>query len=241
MSAIRNPAPGLLWRSRLRLASLALLVMGLILYGAGFTMARLLLQEQEAALRRELQTVAGTLHDSLKLSLPPTATASAALSAVLPGLCLVDLPCPMPDALIERHAISATDPARFQLRIFSPVGRLLAASPAASGPAWAGPGAMWQERRLPGGERRLSYTIHLHQSSAPGPWHQPAELGVPADQPQPGIPRCRRQTAVVVGPWCVRPGDGRNGCGQLVAGRSGHGPTAGGLSPPGTVQRRCGP
>jgi two-component Ni(II)/redox sensor kinase NrsS len=113
MSAIRNPAPGLLWRSRLRLASLALLVMGLILYGAGFTMARLLLQEQEAALRRELQTVAGTLHDSLKLSLPPTATASAALSAVLPGLCLVDLPCPMPDALIERHAISATDPARF--------------------------------------------------------------------------------------------------------------------------------
>jgi two-component Ni(II)/redox sensor kinase NrsS len=164
MSAIRNPAPGLLWRSRLRLASLALLVMGLILYGAGFTMARLLLQEQEAALRRELQTVAGTLHDSLKLSLPPTATASAALSAVLPGLCLVDLPCPMPDALIERHAISATDPARFQLRIFSPAGRLLAASPAASGPAWAGPGAMWQERRLPGGERRLSYTIHLHQA-----------------------------------------------------------------------------
>jgi two-component Ni(II)/redox sensor kinase NrsS len=98
MSAIRNPAPGLLLRSRLRLASLSLLVMGTILYGAGFAMARLLLYEQEAALRRELQTVAGTLHDSLKPSLPPTATPLPALSAVLPGLCLTDhpAPCPMP-------------------------------------------------------------------------------------------------------------------------------------------------
>ena len=164
MSAIRNPAPGLLLRSRLRLASLSLLVMGTILYGAGFAMARLLLYEQEAALRRELQTVAGTLHDSLKPSLPPTATPLPALSAVLPGLCLTDQPCPMPDALIERHAISASDPTRFQLRIFSPAGRLLAASPAASGPAWPGPSTTWQERRLPGRERLLSYTIHLHQA-----------------------------------------------------------------------------
>ncbi len=158
MSADRSPAPALLWRSRLRLAGLSLLVMGAILYGAGFAMARLLLQEQEAALRRELQTVAGTLHDSLKPSLPPTATASPALAAVLPGLCLVDQPCSVPDALIERHAISATDPARFQLRIFSPTGRLLAASP----------GAVWQERRLPGGERLLSTTIHLHRAHGSG-------------------------------------------------------------------------
>jgi two-component Ni(II)/redox sensor kinase NrsS len=163
MTAIRQPAPGLLWRSRLRLAGLSLLVMGAILYGAGVAMARLLLQEQEAALRRELQTIAGTLHDSLKPSLPPTAAPLPALSAVLPGLCLTDQPCPKPDALIERHAISATDPARFQLRIFSSAGRLLAATPGASGPAWPGPSARWQEQRLPGGERRLSTTIHLHQ------------------------------------------------------------------------------
>lgn len=168
MSAHRSPAPALLWRSRLRLAGLSLLVMGAILYGAGFAMARLLLQEQDAALRRELQTVAGTLHDSLKPSLPPVAVPSSALAAVLPGLCLVDQPCPVPDALIERHAISATDPARFQLRIFSPTGRLLAASPGAFGPEWPGPGAVWQERRWPGGERLLSTTIHLHRAHGSG-------------------------------------------------------------------------
>ena len=53
MSANRSPAPELLWRARLRLAGLSLLVMGGILYGAGMAMARLLLQEQEAALRNK--------------------------------------------------------------------------------------------------------------------------------------------------------------------------------------------
>jgi two-component Ni(II)/redox sensor kinase NrsS len=56
------------------------------------------------------------------------------LAAVLPGLCLVGQPCPVPNALIERHAISAADPARFQLRIFDVRGQLLAASPGAQGP-----------------------------------------------------------------------------------------------------------
>ena len=166
MSA-REPAPGLLWRSRLRLAGLSLLVMGTILYGAGFAMARLLLQEQEAALRRELQTIAGTLHDSLKPSLPPLAVPSAALAAVLPGLCLVDQACPAAaDALIDRHAMSAADPSRFQLRIFNRRGQLLAASPGAlrSGR----PHPVWQEQRLPGGERLLSYAIHLHQAHGSG-------------------------------------------------------------------------
>ncbi len=166
MSANRSPAPALLWRARLRLAALSLLVMGAILYGAGFAMARLLLQERETSLRRELQTVAGTLHDSLKPSLPPVAVRSAALAAVLPGLCLVGQACPAADALIERHAISAADPARFQLRIFDARGQLLAASPGALGPAWPEP--VWREQRLPGGERLLSYAIHLHRAHGSG-------------------------------------------------------------------------
>jgi len=166
MSANRSPAPALLWRARLRLAALSLLVMGAILYGAGFAMARLLLQEREAALRRELQSLAGTLHDSLKPSLPSVAVPSASLAAVLPGLCLVGQPCPVPNALIERHAISAADPARFQLRIFDARGHLLAASPGAQGPTRLKPA--WHEQRLPGDERLLSYAIHLHRAHGSG-------------------------------------------------------------------------
>jgi two-component system, OmpR family, Ni(II)-sensor and/or redox sensor kinase NrsS len=168
MSANRSPAPALLWRARLRLAALSLLVMGAILYGAGFAMARLLLQEREAALRRELQTLAGTLHDSLKPSLPSVAVPSSALAAVLPGLCLVGQACPAADALIKRHAISAADPARFQLRIFSPSGDLLARSPGANVSGAHRPTGMWQERRLPSGERLLSTTIHLHRAHGSG-------------------------------------------------------------------------
>jgi two-component Ni(II)/redox sensor kinase NrsS len=168
MSANRSPAPALLWRARLRLAALSLLVMGTILYGAGFAMARLLLQERETSLRRELQTVAGTLHDSLKPSLPPLATPSAALAAVLPGLCLVGQPCPVPNALIERHAVSAADPARFQLRIFSRSGDLLARSPGADISGAHRPTAMGQERWLPSGERLLSTAIHLHRAHGSG-------------------------------------------------------------------------
>ena len=168
MSANRSPAPALLWRARLRLAALSLLVMGGILYGAGFAMARLVLQEREAALRRELQSLAGTLHDSLKPSLPPVAVPSAALAAVLPGLCLMGQACPAADALIKRHAISAADPARFQLRIFSPSGDLLARSPGANVSGAHRPTGMWQERRLPSGERLVSTTIHLHRAHGSG-------------------------------------------------------------------------
>ena len=164
MSANRSPAPELLWRARLRLASLSLLVMGTILYGAGFAMARLLLQERETFLRRELLTIAGTLHDSLKTSLPPLATASPALAAVLPGLCLVDQPCPPSNALIEHHAVSATDPARFQLRIFSSTGKLLARSPGANVSGPYRPTAMWEDLPLPSGQRLLSTAIHLHRA-----------------------------------------------------------------------------
>ena len=61
---IRTPAHRLLFQARLRLAGLSLLVMGALLYGAGFAMGRLLLQSQESAIRRELQALAGTLHEA---------------------------------------------------------------------------------------------------------------------------------------------------------------------------------
>jgi two-component Ni(II)/redox sensor kinase NrsS len=83
------------------LAGLSLLVMGTLLYAAGFAMGRLLLQTQEAAIRRELQSLAGTLHDSLKPALPQEARPSIALAALLPGLCLVGEPCIPPKDLIR--------------------------------------------------------------------------------------------------------------------------------------------
>lgn len=168
MTGDRSPAPRLLWRARLRLAGLSLLVMGTLLYGAGFAMGRLLLQTQEAAIRRELETLAGTLHDSLRPALPRLARPSASLVAVLPGLCVVGEPCRPPEDLIHRHAISATDPDRFKLRVLDHQGGLIARSPGAL-PVDAAPGQLgWTLTGPRAGGRWGTYAIHLHHSNGPG-------------------------------------------------------------------------
>lgn len=168
MSHHRSPAPRLLWRARLRLAGLSLLVMGTLLYAAGFAMGRLLLQSQEAAIRRELQSLAGTLHDSLKPALPQEVRPSAALAAVLPGLCLVGEPCSPPKDLIHRHAISASDPDRYKLRVFNHHGVLIASSPGAM-PMGPEPGLLgWALTAQRAGERWGTYAIHLHHSHGSG-------------------------------------------------------------------------
>jgi two-component Ni(II)/redox sensor kinase NrsS len=150
------------------LAGLSLLVMGTLLYAAVFSMGRLLLQTQEAAIQRELQSLAGTLHDSLKPALPQQARPSVALAAVLPGLCVVGEPCRPPKDLLHRHAISASDPDRYTLRVFDHHGRLIASSPGAS-PTGVRPAQLgWTISRDQTGERWASYTIHLHHSHGPG-------------------------------------------------------------------------
>ncbi len=168
MSQRRSPAPQLLWRARLRLAGLSLLVMGSLLYGAGFAMGRLLLQTQQTAIKRELETLAGTLHDSLKPALPQQARPSASLAVVLPGLCLAGEPCSPTADLIHRHAISATDPDRFKLMVLDQHGGLIARSP---GPIPQGPKPGKLGWSLSGDRstgRWATYAIHLHHAHGPG-------------------------------------------------------------------------
>lgn len=141
--------------------------MGTLLYVAGFAMGRLLLHTQEAAIRRELQSLAGTLHDSLKPALPQKAKPSAALAVLLPGLCLVGDPCTPPKDLIQRHAVSATDSESYKLRVFDHHGALIASSPGIL-PAGPKPEQLgWSLRSTQAGDRWGTYAIHLHHSNGP--------------------------------------------------------------------------
>jgi two-component Ni(II)/redox sensor kinase NrsS len=151
--------------ARLRLAGLSLLVMGALLYGAGFAMGRLLLKNQDDAIRRELQALAGTLHDSLKPILPTRAQASQQLAMVLPGLCMTGEPCNPADSLVERHAISATDSDRYKLRLLDQRGALIARSPEDPLMTSLASDVGWQITEASGGVRWLTYSIHLHQSN----------------------------------------------------------------------------
>jgi two-component Ni(II)/redox sensor kinase NrsS len=159
--------PGPLSHSRLRLAAVYLLVIGVILYGAGLGMFALLVRSTWSALEREVETLAGTLHDSLKPLLPPEALPSPQLAAVLPGLCLVGDPCPSAPSLLPRHAVSITDPERFYLRLLDPGGGLIAHSPGSPRAKAEPPGPAWTVVAGPGGERFLQYSIHLHRSHTP--------------------------------------------------------------------------
>ena len=155
-------------RSRLRLAAVYLAVIGVILYAAGYGMFGLLMRSNWRALESEVETLAGTLHDSLKPLLPEEARPSPQLAAVLPGLCLAGDPCPSPPSLISRHAVSVTDPERFYLRLLDPRGVLIAHSPGSPGLSpqtkVESSGSSWSVVVRPGGERFLQYSIHLHHS-----------------------------------------------------------------------------
>ena len=167
MSQDRAPVPQLLGRARLRLAGLSLLVMGTLLYGTGFCMGQLLLQSQEAAIKRELETLAGTLHDSLKTALPHDSRPTISLAAVLPGLCLVGESCGPPADLIHRHAISATDSNRFQLRVLDQGGSLIAWSPGAPQHDQRAKQLGWSLSSDRSIGRWGTHTIHLHHAHGP--------------------------------------------------------------------------
>jgi two-component Ni(II)/redox sensor kinase NrsS len=149
------------------MAGLSLLVMGTLLYAAGFAMSRLLLKTQEAAIQRELQTLAGTLHDSLKPALPQVARPSTSLVALLPGLCVVGEPCLPPKDLFHRHAISASDPDRYKLRVFNHYWRLIATSPGAQSVQLKRGALGWKLTVNGTGDRLGTYAIHLHHSNGP--------------------------------------------------------------------------
>ncbi|MCT0225887.1 cell wall metabolism sensor histidine kinase WalK [Synechococcus sp. CS-1328] len=86
----------------------------------------------------------------------------------MPGLCLAGEPCSPPKDLIHRHALSASDPNRYTLRVFDHHGRLIASSPGAS-PMGAKPAQLgWSLSGDRTGERWGSYVIHLHHSHGPG-------------------------------------------------------------------------
>ena len=163
--------PGPIPSSRLRLAAAYLAVIGVILYGAGYGLFGLLMRANWTALESEVETLAGTLHDSLKPLLPPDARPSPQLARVLPGLCLVGQPCASPPSLLPRHAVSITDPERFYVRLLDRRGALIAhspGSPGASPTARVGrPDTVWSVVTGQGGERFLQYAIHLHRSHTP--------------------------------------------------------------------------
>lgn len=116
-------------RSRIRLAFWYAFVMGAILSLSGLGMYRAIVRVKWTSLEREIESIAGTLHDSLEPMLPASAAPTTVLQQIFPDLCLTGQFCHPKPTLIQRHTIGIGDRDLYYLRLFDHYGKLLAFSP----------------------------------------------------------------------------------------------------------------
>ncbi|MEM0981295.1 MAG: two-component system sensor histidine kinase RppB [Cyanobacteria bacterium P01_H01_bin.58] len=157
-------------RSRLQLAAWYAFVMGGILSLSGFGMARALVQSNWAALEREIESIAGTLHDSLEPMLPPSENPTDVLQQILPDLCLVEQPCEPTPSLIQRHTLGISDRTTYYIRLFDNQGNLLAFSSNQPEPLPTSLNSTtWQTLQTHEGNRYHQFTTILHSAHAHAP------------------------------------------------------------------------
>ena len=101
-------------------------VMGLILSLLGFGVYRAIAHAHWIALDSELESVAGTLHDSLELKLKQPGRIEPIVSELLPNLCLVGTSCAKDQSSLKRHTLSAINQSNYYIRMFDTKGRLIA-------------------------------------------------------------------------------------------------------------------
>lgn len=161
-------------RSRTRLAFWYAGVMAVILSLSGFSMYRFLIQSNWEAMEREMESIAGTLHDSLEPMLPVSEDPTSILRRILPELCLVDQPCNISPTLIQRHTTGISDRSTYYIRLFNHQGKLLAFSPSPIIPEL--PQRLittpWQTFESSQGIRYHQFTIILHSHDVKNQTHR---------------------------------------------------------------------
>ncbi len=126
---MKNPSQLLFRRSRRRLACWYAIAMGGLLSLAGLGMYRALARANWVAIEREIESIAGTLHDSFEPMLPANEAPTVLLQQIFPDLCVVEQPCNNNPTLIQRHTTGISDRNTYYIRLFNQQGDLLAFSP----------------------------------------------------------------------------------------------------------------
>jgi two-component Ni(II)/redox sensor kinase NrsS len=141
--------------------------MGIILSVLGFGFYRAVMQSNWTAMEREIESIAGTLHDSVEPLLPASEAPTAVLQKIFPDLCLSGQPCNAKPTLIQRHTIGISDRSTYYIRLFNHQGNLLAFSP--NQPLVLSNTlnrTSWQTFRTVNGIRYHQFTTILHSANA---------------------------------------------------------------------------
>ena len=113
-------------RTRTRLALSYAGVMGIILSLSGFGVYEAIAHAHHVAINRELESVAGTLHDSIELKLNQPERLEPIIEELLPNLCLAGSSCMTNKASSYRHILSAINQGNYYIRFFDISGNLIA-------------------------------------------------------------------------------------------------------------------
>ncbi|MEG3842895.1 two-component system sensor histidine kinase RppB [Microcoleus sp. herbarium14] len=112
-------------RTRSQLAISYAAVMGLILSLLGFGVYRAIAHAHWVAIDRELESVAGTLHDSLELKLQQPGRLEPIVNELLPNLRLIGVNG-IKEPTQNRHILSAISESYYYIRLFDSSGNLIA-------------------------------------------------------------------------------------------------------------------
>ncbi|MBD0345770.1 MAG: two-component sensor histidine kinase, partial [Coleofasciculus sp. Co-bin14] len=113
-------------RTRWRLALWYAGVMGLILSASGFGVYEAIAHAHWVAVDRELESVAGTLHDSIELKLNQPGRLEPIVEELVPNLCHQEASCITQQSSSSRHILSAVNQGNYYVRFFDTSGQLIA-------------------------------------------------------------------------------------------------------------------
>ncbi len=113
-------------QTRLHLALWYALVMALILSLSGYGIYKAIAHAHWMTLDRELESVAGTLHDSIELKLQQPGRLEPVIEKLLPNICVVGKSCIQQQSNSQRHILSAINQGHYYVRFFDNSGNLFA-------------------------------------------------------------------------------------------------------------------
>ncbi|EAW45357.1 ATP-binding protein [Nodularia spumigena CS-584] len=105
-------------QTRLRLSLWYALVMAVIFSLCEYGVYRVVSHTQWVTLNRELESVAGTLHDSIELKLQEPGKLSPVMGQLLPNICAVGEGCIQVQSSSQRHVLSAINQSNYYVRFF---------------------------------------------------------------------------------------------------------------------------
>lgn len=113
-------------RTRQQLALFHAGVMGLIFAVMGFATYQFTAYERHQAIDREIESIAGTIHDSLEAKLTDRSRLNAAARELIPNLCIGELPCNSDSPSTPQHLVGFLNRDRYYLIILNLEGKIQA-------------------------------------------------------------------------------------------------------------------